>query len=44
MDIDVRDMRFPGALTVSEINQYIKDLIDVNPPLSDVYIKGEISN
>lgn len=44
MDIDVRDMRFPGALTVSELNQYIKDLIDVNPPLSDVYVKGEISN
>ncbi|MCI8611533.1 MAG: exodeoxyribonuclease VII large subunit [Clostridiales bacterium] len=37
-------MRFPGPLTVTELNQFIKDLIDVNPPLSDIYIKGEISN
>ncbi len=37
-------MRFPSPLTVTELNQFIKDLIDVNPPLSDIYIKGEISN
>lgn len=42
--MDLRNMRFPGPLTVTELNQYIKDLIDVNPPLSDIYIKGEISN
>ena len=42
--MDVSDMRFPSPLTVTELNQYIKDLIDVNPPLSDIYIKGEISN
>jgi exodeoxyribonuclease VII large subunit len=42
--MDVSNMRFPGPLTVTELNQFIKDLIDVNPPLSDIYIKGEISN
>lgn len=42
--MDISSMRFPNPLTVTELNQYIKDLIDVNPPLSDIYIKGEISN
>ena len=42
--MDVSSIRFPSALTVTELNQYIKDLIDVNPPLTDIYIKGEISN
>ncbi|MBQ4067102.1 MAG: exodeoxyribonuclease VII large subunit, partial [Clostridia bacterium] len=37
-------MRFPSALTVTELNEYIKDLFDLNPPLTDIYIKGEISN
>ncbi|MBE6713963.1 MAG: exodeoxyribonuclease VII large subunit [Ruminococcaceae bacterium] len=37
-------MRFPAALSVTELNQYIKDLLDLNPPLTDIYIKGEISN
>lgn len=36
--------RFPGALTVTQLNEYIKRLIDTTPQLSDVYVKGEISN
>ena len=42
--MDISSMRFPSALSVTELNQYIKDLIDLNPPLTDIYIKGEISN
>lgn len=36
--------RFPGAVTVSELNEFVKGLIDGTPPLTDVYVKGEISN
>ncbi len=36
--------RFPGAVTVTELNEYVKMLIDKAPPLTDVYVKGEISN
>lgn len=42
--MDLGSMRFPSALSVTELNQYIKDLLDLNPPLTDIYIKGEISN
>jgi exodeoxyribonuclease VII large subunit len=36
--------KFPGALTVTQLNEYVKRIIDMTPQLSDVYVKGEISN
>ena len=30
--------------TVSELNQFIKDLLDNVPPLTDILLRGEISN
>ena len=30
--------------TVSELNQFIKDLLDNVPPLTDLLLRGEISN
>ncbi len=36
--------KFPSALTVTQLNEFIKRLIDGTPQLSDIYIKGEISN
>lgn len=40
----VTEGRFPGALTVTQLNEYIKRLIDNTSPLSGIYVKGEISN
>lgn len=36
--------RFPGALTVTQLNDYIKRIIDTTPQLTSIYVKGEISN
>ncbi|MBE6616605.1 MAG: exodeoxyribonuclease VII large subunit [Ruminococcaceae bacterium] len=36
--------KFPGALTVTQLNEFVKRVIDTTPQLSDVYVKGEISN
>lgn len=34
----------PVAITVSELNKYIKDKVDEDEYLNYVYVKGEISN
>jgi len=39
-----REGRFPSAVTVTQLNEYIKRLIDGDSPLADLYVKGEISN
>ena len=36
--------RFPGALTVTQLNEYVKRMIDTTPQLTSLYVKGEISN
>ena len=38
------NQKFPGSLTVTQLNEYIKHIIDHDVRLSDVYVKGEISN
>lgn len=43
--MDTTDVaKFPSAITVTELNTFIKLLIDQTMPLNDLYIKGEISN
>ncbi len=44
MPTQAQEERFPGALTVTQLNEYIKRIIDTTPQLTSVYVKGEISN
>ena len=45
MDISLfRDRELGGALTVAELNNFIKNLLDTNKTLSAVSVTGEISN
>ena len=45
MDISVlRERPSPMAMTVLELNEYIKNIFDSNRALSSVTVKGEISN
>ncbi len=37
-------MELEAALTVSQVNRYLKDLMDGDPVLSSVAVEGEISN
>ncbi len=43
MDIN-ETASFPSAVSVSELNTFIKMLLESAPTLNDVYVKGEISN
>ena len=36
--------RFSGALTVTQLNEFVKRLLDSSPRLSEVTVRGEISN
>ena len=33
-----------NLLTVSELNEYLRMLLDSNPVLTNVFVRGEISN
>ena len=37
-------MRENMPLTVSQVNAYIKRLVDDSAPLTDLFVRGEISN
>lgn len=44
MSVPAEEERFPGALTVTQLNEYVKRMIDTTPQLTSLYVKGEISN
>lgn len=44
MILSETEEHFPGALTVTQLNEYVKRIIDGTSQLSSLYIKGEISN
>ena len=44
MDISALRERSDAVMTVSELNNFIKNMFDGNRLLSSVYVKGEISN
>ena len=43
-ELEKKESFRPAPLSVRELNLYIKDLIDRNDFLNNVYVKGEISN
>ncbi len=43
-EINQTSEKFPGALTVTQLNEFVKRMIDSTPQLTNVYVKGEISN
>ena len=44
MDISLLRERNDSAMTVSELNNFIKNMFDTNRLLNSIYVKGEISN
>lgn len=38
------DVGFPDAVSVTELNTFVKTIFDNEPLLSDVFVRGEISN
>lgn len=43
-DLDFSSLRFPRPLSVSEVNEFIKQLLDEIPQLRQLSVEGEISN
>ncbi len=43
-ETDLSGLRFPRPLTVSEINEFIKQIFDGIPQFRELYVEGEISN
>ena len=44
LDLEEKKSFRPTPLTVRELNLYIKDVVDRDDFLNNVYVKGEISN